>query len=490
MSTTTPKLGLKKPSGGDYVDVNDLNDNFDKLDNAIMSTGGIMTGALKLHSGTGEIDATTTDTRITARNSGASDTPKREFVIRNFKNSTLQDALKLIDYTSASTTDYRIFGEHNMGNLANNPNNISTYTHLNQLGLTDSDFSSTDFSANFTKLLNAMPTHARLVCTTSINFKNALVAKIVADTGFSHDDSATFVINVTKTGSGIYQIASLRANEMYSSYVGREYSVFRYISKSNVTTDTPVIFTSSTDGGFASRLKRSYNTLAQIGLSDAIFTGKTFDEAVEVLYNALGDYAELMLNIESSKVPNLFNILREKINTIPFGNGGSLSANGQVGLRINTSPYKYRTHILELFPDANAFGTGIRCSMKALFEYSTNTGLTVSPLIIDYDPNGFVSKAELATMVQSLMESGDISMLMSPVSIKNYSGSGTRTGTGKGKIYLGCVTTASYSNIVIDGKDMGPSAIETYYGSVEIDFTTSFSIRCDSSNCSITAVFY
>ena len=82
--------------------------------------------------------------------------------------------------------------------LATN-NNIKSYITLAQLGLANSDMSSTDLQANMVKLVNAMPEASRLLrsgSTDNDNLTKSIVAKLKADIGI-RDDNYSVTLDFT-----------------------------------------------------------------------------------------------------------------------------------------------------------------------------------------------------------------------------------------------------------------------------------------------------
>lgn len=134
MSTTTPKLGLIKPDGGDYVDVNDLNANFDKIDN--MTAADV--GALPISGGTASGEITVETNSSPSLHARVKGTTKRCSLIRNATTS-LDYGTKVVDEVegnnktalilattnsliekavlevteSGNATQYNLYGEHN-----------------------------------------------------------------------------------------------------------------------------------------------------------------------------------------------------------------------------------------------------------------------------------------------------------------------------------------------------------------------------------------
>lgn len=134
MSTTTPKLGLIKPDGGDYVDVNDLNANFDRIDNmtandvgALPISGGTLTGNTTIQTNSSPLIqmlvTNTTKRALLTKNATSSidygtkvtdelDSNNKTALILNSGSS--QNAKARLELTvGGNSTQYNIYGEHN-----------------------------------------------------------------------------------------------------------------------------------------------------------------------------------------------------------------------------------------------------------------------------------------------------------------------------------------------------------------------------------------
>ena len=121
-------------------------------------------------------------------------------------------------------------------------------------------------------------------------------------------------------------------------------------------------------------------------------------------------------------------------------------------------------------------------SLAALHEYNKNTYFSVD------------NTAELASVIQALIDDGSVCTLRSATRIENaaISSGSSFTGTGKGKLFVACNSRESPASLIIDGNDIGVPELTMYGGSIDIEFLESFSITTSNTTTLFfcNAVYY
>lgn len=254
MSTTTPRLGLKKPSGGDYVDINDLNGNMDKLDNAIVLSDGSIIENLRLNPANANRGILVGSNVVGTAMFGAFDSKTPESFDANGRyieianNATdISEALQLTQVGADGRRGWWIFGSHNMGNLKNIPNNVAMYTSINQFGILDSNLSPTDFVSNIatiTNVLQSLHTHAIFHGNvgTDTNIGMSVRAKIENDLGVNIAYGGFFTVEVHNA------ISSVRFHTANASAYMIEYFCSVYKGSSGNVNVSPFVISVGKDG--------------------------------------------------------------------------------------------------------------------------------------------------------------------------------------------------------------------------------------------------
>lgn len=83
----------------------------------LLLSGGTLIGALGLNEGHGEVDADSYSSFIKSREEPNNDDNSRTLKLYNGSLSDLANALRLIDTSDGSNTEYKVFGEHNINLL-------------------------------------------------------------------------------------------------------------------------------------------------------------------------------------------------------------------------------------------------------------------------------------------------------------------------------------------------------------------------------------
>ena len=132
MATNTENLGLKKPGQEDFYNVDDFNENFDKIDEFASrkdnphGVTAVQTGALPLAGGTitssvlglggghGSITGCETFTGITGLKDKDTNNNRTLRVINpKYDTYPLKKAVQLVDKIDGTSKEYNLYGEHN-----------------------------------------------------------------------------------------------------------------------------------------------------------------------------------------------------------------------------------------------------------------------------------------------------------------------------------------------------------------------------------------
>lgn len=106
---------------------------------------------------------------------------------------------------------------------------------------------------------------------------------------------------------------------------------------------------------------------------------------------------------------------------------------------------------------------------------------------------GAVAESDLATAIQSLIDSGVIEAggFKSPIKMTSYtagSSAGTFSGTGKGELYI--QNEGGSPVVIIDGIKLGTPSGTSDNGYIRIPFSESFIVEYNAYNSNGTALFY
>lgn len=138
MAEFTNKLGLKKPTPDDFYKIEDFNENFQKIDDKILTNeGGTISGRLNFGGGYGSVAADKNCAILIARNEISDGNNNRQlYLTNNGHTPNVDDSLFLYDTVDGVVEKYFLYGEHNKpsGTYSGLPTNTTREVTLASTG--------------------------------------------------------------------------------------------------------------------------------------------------------------------------------------------------------------------------------------------------------------------------------------------------------------------------------------------------------------------